>query len=237
MARPQGIPEVSRRELEAFLQIAKAMYVMERLLISGTPSRPVTICDLDFFDERLQKKPESPTLTNAQNSPVEDPMRISDETPHIIKLLSIWEQISLFERDGFGHDDVGDVPPWHHGSKLLEFDTMLREWSLQLPIDLEFSHHNLDLRQVEGKGAQLVFLHWYYPILCYRWNLELIDSLFHHCNIILNRVFLPLLPWREQFRGAPPWFVLDRQRKCLNSAVGITIILEETFSTKQFVMV
>src|SRR5579862_8569038 len=92
-SRPAGIAEVSRRELEAFLQIAKSLYVMERLMISGTPSRPVMIADMDFFYDPLEVRNQSAGVA-AFNSPVDFPLRISDESPNIITLLSVWENIS-----------------------------------------------------------------------------------------------------------------------------------------------
>jgi hypothetical protein len=155
---PPGIPKVSRRELEAFVQIAKTLYVMERLLISGTPSRPVMIADMDFFDS-AESKSDSPDASNhVINSPVEDPFRITDESPYIIKLLSIWEHISLFEREGF--TDL-EKPPWNSQSRFQELRQMLDDWMLRLPKDLQFSSDTLALRISVGKGAQLVFLHWY----------------------------------------------------------------------------
>lgn len=162
-ARPAGIAEVSRRELEAFLQIAKALYVMERLLISGTPSRPVMIAEMDFFYDVDNKGLPVPSPTaQAINSPVDDPLRMSDESPHIIQLLSVWEHISLFEREGFM--DL-DPPPWNSQSKFQELRQMLDDWMLRLPKDLQFSSETLALRISEGKGAQLVFLHWYNSLL------------------------------------------------------------------------
>ena len=157
-ARPPGIAEVSHRELEAFLQIAKTLYVMERLMISGTPSRPVMIADMDFFQDPLDSMEEE-TTTTLQNigSPVEDPTRITDESPHIIQLLSIWEHISLFEREGFV--DL-DPPPWKLQSRFQELRQTLDDWMLRLPKDLQFSSETLALRLSVGKGAQLVFLHW-----------------------------------------------------------------------------
>lgn len=155
-AQPPGIQEVSHRELEAFLQIAKSLYVMERLMISGTPSRPAMIADMDFFYDPLEVRNPSPG-TAAINSPVDDPLRMSDESPHIITLLSVWEQISLFEREGFM--DL-EPPPWNSQSRFQELRQMLDDWMLRLPKDLQFSSETLALRISEGKGAQLVFLHW-----------------------------------------------------------------------------
>jgi hypothetical protein len=158
-ARPAGIAEVSHQELEAFLQIAKALYVMERLFISGTPSRPIMIAEMDFFFDLDNKGlPVSSAGMQAVNSPVEDPLRMSDESPHIIQLLSVWEQISLFEREGFM--DL-DPSPWNSQSRFQELRHMLDDWMLQLPKDLQFSSETLALRISEGKGAQLVFIHWY----------------------------------------------------------------------------
>lgn len=154
--RPPGIPEVSHRELQQFLQIAKTLYVMERLLISGTPSRPVILADIDFFLDTLEVEEESPTL-QIVNSPVDDPTRISDESPHIIQLLSVWEHISLFEREGFVNMEP---PPWNSQSRFQELRQMLDDWMLRLPKDLQFSTETLTLRMSVGKGAQLVFLHW-----------------------------------------------------------------------------
>lgn len=156
-AQPPGIPEVSHRELQAFLQIAKSLYVMERLMISGTPSRPAMIADMDFFYDPLEVHNQSPGAV-AMNSPVDDPLRMSDESPHIITLLSVWENISLFEREGFV--DL-DPPPWNSQSRFQELRQMLDDWMLRLPKDLQFSSETLALRISEGKGAQLVFLHWY----------------------------------------------------------------------------
>jgi hypothetical protein len=157
-ARPPGIAEVSHHELEAFLQIAKALYVMERLMIAGTPSRPVMIADMDFFYDPVESAEQSKTtIATAINSPVDDPMRISDESPHIIQLLSIWEQISLFEREGCAELDP---PAWNSQSRFQELRQTLDDWMLRLPKDLQFSSDTLALRISEGKGAQLVFLHW-----------------------------------------------------------------------------
>src|SRR5579862_8012602 len=158
-SRPPGIAEVSRRELEAFLQIAKSLYVMERLMISGTPSRPVMIAEMDFFyDVDGKGHPVSSPAEQVVNSPVDDPLRMSDESPHIIQLLSVWEQISLFEREGF--IDL-DPPPWNSQSRFQELRQLLDDWMLRLPKDLQFSSETLALRISEGKGAQLVFLHWF----------------------------------------------------------------------------
>ena len=156
VARPPGIREVSRGELLQFLQIAKTLYVMERLMISGTPSRPVMLADMDFFDPR-EIKDESPSLGSV-NSSVDDPTRITDESPYIIQLLSVWEHISLFEREGFVNLDP---PPWNSQSRFQELRQMLDDWMLRLPDDLQFSSETLALRMSFGKGAQLVFLHWY----------------------------------------------------------------------------
>jgi hypothetical protein len=153
-ARPQGIPEVSYREVEAFVQIIKALYVMERLMISGTPSRPVVIADVDFF---LGPSETSESPARAINPPVDDPFRITDESPHIIQLLGVWEHISLFEREGFVNLDP---PPWNSQSRFQELRQMLDDWMLRLPKDLQFSSETLALRLSVGKGAQLVFLHW-----------------------------------------------------------------------------
>jgi hypothetical protein len=182
---------------------------MERLMISGTPSRPATIADIDFFYDPLEVRNPSPG-TAAINSPVDDPLRMSDESPHIIQLLSVWEHISLFEREGFV--DL-DPPPWNSQSRFQELRQMLDDWMLRLPKDLQFSSETLALRISEGKGAQLVFLHWY-DFFCQ----ELMNSLYHHCSIVLNRVFLPILPWKQEFRGAPIFFLKERQNKCINSA-------------------
>jgi hypothetical protein len=131
---------------------------MERLMISGTPSHPVRLADIDFFCDPLENsKVESPTLQTV-NSPVDDPMRITDESPHMIQLLSVWEQISLFEWEGFVNMDP---PPWHSQSRFQELRQMLDDWMLRLPSDLQFSIETLELRMSVGKGAQLVFLHWY----------------------------------------------------------------------------
>jgi hypothetical protein len=157
-ARPPGIPDVSHRELLAFHQIAKTLYVMERLMISGTPSRPFAIADLDFFDPLEIKQEEVPPGITSIGSPVDDPMRISDESPHIIQLLDVWEQISLFEREGFVNLDP---PPWNSRSRFQELRQMLDDWIVRLPKDLQFSSETLALRLSVGKGAQLVFLHWY----------------------------------------------------------------------------
>jgi hypothetical protein len=128
---------------------------MERLMISGTPSRPVMIADMDFFYDPVDT--EEMTPATAMNSPVDDPLRMSDESPHIIQLLSVWEHISLFEREGFV--DL-DPPPWNSQSRFQELRQMLDDWMLRLPKDLQFSFETLALRISEGKGAQLVFLHW-----------------------------------------------------------------------------
>jgi hypothetical protein len=180
-------------------------------MISGTPSRPVAIADLDFFFDppEIKQEVQSPGITSI-GSPVEDPTRISDESPHIIQLLNVWEQISLFEREGFVNLEP---PPWNSHSRFQELRQMLDDWMVRLPKDLQFSSETLALRLSVGKGAQLVFLHWY----C-RLSLETDFSLFHHCNIILNRVFLPILPWQQEFRGAPMFFLKERQTKCINSA-------------------
>jgi hypothetical protein len=154
-ARPPGIHDVSHRELQAFVQIAKALYVMERLMISGTPSRPVMIADMDFF---YDQENTIDSAIAAINSPVDDPFRMSNESPHVITLLSVWEHISLFEREGFV--DL-DPPPWNSQSRFQELRQMLDDWMLRLPKDLQFSSETLSLRISEGKGAQLVFLHWY----------------------------------------------------------------------------
>ena len=61
-------------------------------------------------------------------------------------------------------------------------------------------------------------------------------SLYHHCNIILNRVFLPLLPWQQEFRRAPIFFLRERQNKCITSAASISIIIAEAFRSKSFIM-
>jgi hypothetical protein len=156
-ARPPGIPEVSHRELKAFLQIAKALYVMERLMISGTPSRPAMLADMDFFFDPPEVKHESPVVQSI-NSPVDDPTRITDESPHVIQLLNVWEYISLFEREGFVNLDP---PPWNSQSRFQQLRQMLDDWILRLPKDLQFSSETLALRLSVGKGAQLVFLHWF----------------------------------------------------------------------------
>jgi hypothetical protein len=131
---------------------------MERLMISGTPSHPVKLADMDFFcDPPESSKVESPALQTV-NSPVDDPMRITDESPHMIQLLNVWEQISLFEWEGFVNMDP---PPWHSQSRFQELRQMLDDWMLRLPRDLQFSIETLELRMSVGKGAQLVFLHWY----------------------------------------------------------------------------
>jgi hypothetical protein len=130
-------------------------------MISGTPSRPAMIADMDFFydplENTLDEDYKSPS-EQAINSPVDDPLRMSDESPHIIKLLSVWEHISLFEREGFV--DL-DPPPWNSQSRFQALRQMLDDWMLRLPKDLQFSSETLALRISEGKGAQLVFLHWY----------------------------------------------------------------------------
>jgi hypothetical protein len=132
---------------------------MERLMISGTPSRPAAIADLDFFFDPPEIKQEvmSPGI-QSMGSPVEDPTRISDESPHIIQLLNVWEQISLFEREGFVNLEP---PPWNSHSRFQELRQMLDDWMVRLPKDLQFSSETLALRLSVGKGAQLVFLHWY----------------------------------------------------------------------------
>jgi len=126
-------------------------------MIAGTPSRPTMIADMDFYYNTVAIKEESPDI-NAPNSPVDDPYRTSDESPHLITLLQIWEEISLFEREGFVNLDL---PPWNSRSRFQKLRQMLDDWMLQLPRDLEFSSATLALRVDEGKGAQLVFLHWY----------------------------------------------------------------------------
>jgi hypothetical protein len=129
---------------------------MERLMISGTPSRPAILADMDFFVDPIELKPDSPTMQSV-NSPVDDPMRITDESPHIIQLLSVWEHISLFEREGFVNMNP---PPWNSQSRFQELRQMLDAWMLRLPKDLQFCTETLVLRMSVGKGAQLVFLHW-----------------------------------------------------------------------------
>jgi hypothetical protein len=133
---------------------------MERLMISGTPSRPAMIADMDFFYDPVEDTQDedykSPS-EKAIDSPVDDPWRMSDESPHIIKLLHVWEHISLFEREGFVELDP---PPWNSHSRFQELRLMLDDWMLRLPKDLQFSSETLALRISEGKGAQLVFLHW-----------------------------------------------------------------------------
>jgi hypothetical protein len=156
--RSPGIETISQRELQAFVQIAKCLYVMERLMISGTPSRPTMFADMEFFyDTPIEIDPAALAI----NSPVDDPLRISDESPRIIQLLSIWEQISVFEREGFL--DLGPEP-WMSNSRFQKLRQMLDDWMLRLPKDLQFSTETLKLRISEGKGAQLVFLHWYPPL-------------------------------------------------------------------------
>jgi len=130
---------------------------MERLMISGTPSRPVMLADMDFFFDAPDVKHESPDVQSI-NSPVDDPTRLTDESPHIIQLLSIWEHISLFEREGFVNLDP---PPWNSQSRFQQLRQMLDDWILRLPKDLQFSSETLALRLSVGKGAQLVFLHWF----------------------------------------------------------------------------
>ena len=132
---------------------------MERLMISGTPARPIAIADLDFFfDPPEIKEEESPFGgIHSIGSPVEDPMRLSNECPHIIQLLNIWEQISLFEREGFVNLNP---PPWNSQSRFQELRQMLDDWMVRLPKDLQFSSETLALRLSVGKGAQLVFFHW-----------------------------------------------------------------------------
>ena len=128
-------------------------------MISGTPSRPVMIADNDFFEDPLDpKEEEETTKSESIASPVEDPTHITDESPHIIMLLSIWEHISLFEWEGFVNLEP---PPWKSHSRFQDLRQMLDDWMLRLPKDLQFSSETLALRLSVGKGAQLVFLHWY----------------------------------------------------------------------------
>jgi len=49
-------------------------------------------------------------------------------------------------------------------------------------------------------------------------------------------VFLPILPWQQEFRGAPIFFLRERQNKCINSAASISIIIAEAFRSKSFIM-
>jgi hypothetical protein len=158
--RVPEVPEIPNMESEASLQTSKTLYVIERLLISGTPFRPTTVAEKDWLFDPFEIEPESP-VSQAANSPAIDPLRITDESPHIIRLLSIWEQISLFEREGF---ESLDPPPWNSSSRFQELRQMLEYWLLRLPRDLQFSFETLELRSLEGKGAQLVFLHWYLPL-------------------------------------------------------------------------
>lgn len=128
-------------------------------MISGTPLRPVTVADMDFLSDPVEIKSESPS-SHAVNSPIDDPPRVIDESQHVIQLLSVWESISLFEREGF---ENLDHPPWNSSSRFQKLRQMLDDWLLRLPIDLQFSSERLELRSREGKGAQLVFIHWYPP--------------------------------------------------------------------------
>ena len=132
---------------------------MERLMIAGTPYRPFSIADLEFFREPPEiMKEESPFAEiHSIGSPVEQPMRISDESPHIVQLLNIWEQISRFEREGFANLDP---PPWNSQSRFQELRQMLDDWMVRLPKDQQFSSETFALRLSVGKGAQLVFFHW-----------------------------------------------------------------------------
>ena len=156
LATPSGIHEVRDRELKAFAQIARALYVMERLFVSGTPLRPAMIADMEFLVNRFDAKHDL-LEKHAVNSPVDDPFRISDETPHIIQLLSVWEHISLFEREGFVELHP---PPWNSRSRFQELRQMLDDWLLRIPQDMRFGPDTFHLRSSEGKGGQLIFLHW-----------------------------------------------------------------------------
>lgn len=129
-------------------------------MIAGTPYRPTMILNPDLFYNIVDVKTESPDF-HAVASPVDNPWRMSDESPHIIGLVDVWEQISLFEREGFANMSP---PPWHSQSRFQQLRLALDDWMLQLPRDLEFSSQTLALRVNEGKGAQLVFLHWYDPL-------------------------------------------------------------------------
>ena len=131
-------------------------------MIAGTPSRPAVLADMGFSFDPLDAKSESPVIRSV-NSPVADPTRITDESPHIIQLVSVWEQISLFEQEG-GVDF--NPPPWNSQSRFQELRQMLDDWMLRLPKDLQFSSETLILRLSVGKGAQMVFLHW----LLSSWN-------------------------------------------------------------------